>query len=351
MRPGFEKVGITDPEELAATDQFYRDHFVEVESRMPSKLEDAWSYSILEGLADRLLRAADGTEWALRKMPVFGTLPLGELNAMAIRVPRSHEYLIAFQHGVFGFANLLAKSVAAGYGIHEGNPEKGIGINFDPAKVVDSWRANREPVDRLAELLTAYLVVGHPHAAPQYFLGDPHARLASLFLDGQELFIFGHELGHVVGGHLDIRQLASQRVGSADVQRINPDWDLEFEADQIGCNLALRAMREIQVPDPVAYAGIELFFSAMLLLDRALSVLLHGEVVESPESPTHPPTSARRNSLRAMMREQLRGDGLSQVESFSASTEVVLDHAWTEIEPHFLSLHQRGISPASFWHS
>lgn len=77
MRPGFEKHGISDPEELAAADRFYREHFVDVESRMPSKLEDAWSYSILESLAKRLLEAVEGTDWTLPEMPVFGTLPLG----------------------------------------------------------------------------------------------------------------------------------------------------------------------------------------------------------------------------------------------------------------------------------
>lgn len=351
MRPGFEKLGITDPEELEAVDRRHRAGLAAAESRMPSKLEDAWTYSILETLANRLMKAAGGTEWALRKMPTFGTLPLGELNAMAIRVPRSNEYLIAFQHGVFGFANLMVKAVAASYPIIESNAEDGARINFHPNEVAKRWDENPEPLHRLADLLTAYLIVGHPHAARQYFLGNPHAYVSSAFLDGIELFIFGHEFGHVVGGHLDIRRFASQRVGSTEVERINPDWEMEFEADRIGCDLAMGAMREAKVQDSIAFTGIDLFFSAMQLVDQALSVLLHGEVVDAPESATHPPTIMRRDALRAKMKGQLPESELSMVVGFSSSAQVVLDQAWRRIQPQFVELHQRGIAPAVFWHS
>lgn len=351
LRPGFEQLGITDPEELEAVDRLHRDELAAAENRMPTKLDDAWTYSILERLADRLMKAATGTDWVMRKMPIFGTLPLGELNAMAIRVPGSHEYLIAFQHGVFGFANLLVKAVAASYPISEGETGTGVRIDFHPNEVVQLWEENRQPLDRLTELLTAYLVAGHAHAARPYFLGNPHAYLSSALLDGIELFIFGHELGHVAGGHLDTRQFASQQVGSAEVKRINPDWDLEFEADRIGCELAMRAMHEAKVPDSLGYTGIDLFFSAMLLVDRVLSVLLHGEVVDAPESPTHPPTIMRRDALRGSMRERLGDKELSVAVGFSSSTQVILDHAWRKIQPHFLALYERGTSPASFWHS
>jgi hypothetical protein len=241
--------------------------------------------------------------------------------------------------------------VAASYPITKSDDQSGARLNFHPGGVAKCWDENPEPLDRLADLLTAYLIVGHPHAARQYFLDNPHAYMSSAFLDGIELFIFGHELGHVIGGHLETPRFASQRVGPTEVERINPDWQMEFEADRIGCDLAMRAMRESEVQDSIAFTGIDLFFSAMQLVDRALSVLLHGEVVDAPESPTHPPTIARRDALRAKMKKQLPEDELSLVAGFSSSTQVVLDQAWRRIQPQFVELHRSGKAPAAFWHS
>jgi hypothetical protein len=82
-------------------------------SQRPSRFERADTYAIISGLAADIEKTAAEFGIQLPSRPTLGTLPLGQLNAMAIRVPDTRDFIIVFQTGVFGFLNLLSKVVAA----------------------------------------------------------------------------------------------------------------------------------------------------------------------------------------------------------------------------------------------
>lgn len=350
LRGGYEGLGMTDPKEIDEAWKFQVKLFEEADALKPSPFEDAWTYALLRSLAERLTKVLEQTEWTLDRIPVYGTLPLGELNAMALRVPESTENLIAFQHGVFGFANLLTKAVAVSFPVETQAGEEQIGFSYDVERVEQGWEENDEPLRRLTDFLGAYLVGGHPHAAKQYFLGQPFVTLASVFREAFELFIFGHELGHVIRGHLDSGLLAKQTIETVEVERLSPAWSKEFEADAIGCQLTLAAMNEQDFPTAASYCGIELFFSSILLVDRALSVLIDGEAMEAPLSNTHPPAQQRRETMRLGI-GQMFGESADDVLGFARASEQVLDLMWERIRPVFERAHAKGVRPAPMWTS
>src|SRR5207247_9754738 len=107
--------------------------------------------------------------------PLFGTLPLGSMNAVAIRVPGSDEFIVAFHHGLFAFMNLLSKVVARSL---PSRPWRGMhAFSVDLETVRELLDHDSLPLHRITELLDAYILYGEPHAAPQYMLAHPYLYL------------------------------------------------------------------------------------------------------------------------------------------------------------------------------
>jgi hypothetical protein len=101
-----ESMGVNDEKEIAGAKKESRKAIRDARRTIPTPLEDFNSHVVMKYLAGQLEKAAKQQKLNLPQMPVYGSLPVGQLNAMAIRVPGSGKHLIAFQHGVFGFANL-----------------------------------------------------------------------------------------------------------------------------------------------------------------------------------------------------------------------------------------------------
>jgi hypothetical protein len=331
-------------------EEMLRAHFDELreaERARPTPYENSSSYKVMMGLAERVEKAALTVLSKQHPIPLFGTLPIGELNAMAIKVPESDEYLIAFQQGVFGFANLLTKAVAASLPATTGE-DGSLKFSTDLDLVEAKWEEDSEPLRRLDEFLAAYLIAGDPHAAEQYFLEPPFSLFSQMLLDAFELFIFGHELGHVVAGHLNSSPDQTQQLGPSKVERLSPSWEMEFEADYIGFALALQAMGEQKFDAALSYAGVDLFFSSIEIVTRALTTLVYGEARAVPASKSHPPPDLRREMLRQHL-DQIGDDQAASARDLAATSEKLLELMWTRIAPNFVGSHERGLQPASIW--
>lgn len=318
------------------------------DAERPTLYEDPWTYHLMSTLASQTEAAAAEIFEQAPAMPPFGSLPLGELNAMAIAVPESAQSLIAFQHGVFGFANLLTKAVAASFPVVP-NPDDADGISFstDLEIVERRFAEDDRPLRRLDDFLTAYIVAGHPHAADQYFLEMPYSRLAEIFLNAFELFVFGHELGHVGAGHVDA--LRARPGGSGQpLQRPEAQWEIELEADLLGITTAMAAMRERGIDIALSYCGIDLHYSAAELVNRALSTLRYGEPREPPESATHPRPALRREMGRRWLQEFAAESGPAAAELANTSQQL-LELMWGRLQPQFEQRHRQGVRPHPSW--
>lgn len=87
-----------------------------------------------------------------------------------------------------------------------------------------SW-PNDEPLRRLGEFLHAYLVFGDAHQANHYFVQDPFHLQAFILREGFELFLFGHELGHIIAGqNLDSAPEAPHMMGAMVVEASISNW-------------------------------------------------------------------------------------------------------------------------------
>src|SRR4051812_7837907 len=97
--------------------------------------------------------------------------------------------------------------------------------------------------------------------APQYILEDRTAQLiASWLTQASELFILGHEYGHVICGHGTNKRMISSEIANENVKEVRFSWEQEFEADSVGLMLAMEYYGRIG-NFAIGYTGAEMFFS------------------------------------------------------------------------------------------
>jgi hypothetical protein len=314
----------------------------------PSRFEDISTYIILSDLAKRIEETATEGGIQLPLRPIFGTLALGQFNAMAIRVPGTSDHIIAFQAGVFGFINLLSKAVAASFPLEEG--DDAIRFSTDPEDVDDLLDRNPEPVSRFQQFVDAYVLDGDPHEAEQYLLTGAPTELASLLLDSAELFVMGHEYAHIINGHLAEDALLHHAPLGTDVEVVPRALEQEFEADTLGLELSIATMmRTRQVDVSLSFFGVYLIFSAMEVVDRAVSMLRPDIKPSSSADETHPAPDVRRAYLALWLAKMTNEETAVGALQLGEQIQRTLDALWQRVEPHYQDLRRRGAVPSPIW--
>lgn len=316
----------------------------------PTPFEHPGTYYIMSQLARDIEAACIEQGWDLPR-PVLGTLPLGQFNARVMRAPGSAIPIVAFQSGVFSFVNLWTKGLATCFpcvSSHEGYSS--YSTNMDD--VLPALEADGTPVTCIANLLTEYVYRGDPEAAQQYLPGSESLVSSMLHRDAAELFVLGHEYGHLIAGHLD------NPVDADDVMRLEPhgidvpaSWFREFEADCLGLQLGMASLNSQSIDPYGAYVGAHLLFEGVVLVDRALSTAMSGTAGHHPASSSHPPARLRqvmiRNQLPLLWDNQV--ERIDRVISIAADISDLTEYLWRQIQPVFAREYALGHEPASVW--
>lgn len=316
-----------------------------------SRYEDPLAHTWLQQMSGQVHGACDRVGIKLPKAPVFGLLQTGRINGIAADVDNPEYYLILIDDGILGFANLLAKVVAACFPVDE-DAEGGLTFRTDDASVAAERMRNMEPGRRLFDLLTAYAVDGAPHGAAPYLLATKHLRLVEVMRDSMEYFIFAHEFGHCAAGHLagaPRQQLHMTSGEGGEFGMLRPDsWEKELEADCLGLILGLNVMQSQGFGPSLSYAGIELVFTGIDLMQRTLSILEHGEERERLLD-THPPALHRRDAIRQyterLFDPQLREAALG----LSDTVTSCLEFYWAPTASVLRKMHADGVRPHARW--
>jgi hypothetical protein len=284
----------------------------------------------LRHLAAEITEAArqwlgDSPSW-----PVIASLPSGELNAVTYKVPGGLDvHAVFFDEGLMHFTRLF--SVAAVFAL----PPSGDGVGNDPAGLRRRLADDPAPAARFLEMLIAYVVGGDPLLADAEPVGERWAALGEICGDAMNLFVLGHEFGHVLARHLD---------ASA------PDdaWSQEFQADALGARLSVAALRSRGYDVDLCGIGAELFFGAVDVVDRAVSILRHGD--ERPRSGlphTHPPTALRRRFYRTrVLPHVLPEEAVAPATAWCESAGLAVSLLWESARPGLVNLHRGGVRPA-----
>lgn len=332
------------------------------EREMPTRFEIPAFYSILLNLAEEIEGAAKDLSFPIPVRPLLGTLPTGEVNACTIPVPESNEYIVAFMPQICVFMCLLSK--AAIRVVRFDNLKNR--FRFLPTKNADIEKKiveNPDIVQRFQEAILAYLLDGWPASAPQYILAEPHQTATTYLLHPAELFVMGHEYGHITRGHLSTGRIGTVTMGEEEVQKINYDWSQEFEADHRGLELMAQANQTRRGTDlALSFWGADFLFSCMEVIERGLSILHTGKEERLPEVkdekdlielmknyPSHPPTPMRRAKLRMDLIRSLPGDPSEGAIELGMTIEKIVEVLWERTRPILHQCYKSGRRPAPLW--
>jgi Zn-dependent protease with chaperone function len=318
---------------------------------LPTRYENPLTYGIVLGLKQQIEEAAKELSMTIPIPPLVGTLPTGQVNAMAIPVPSSGEYLVVFESELFNFALLLSKAVIVALPLVTGE-DGHLELSTNNADVEKHIAENPEAVDRFREVLFAYLFEGRPGAAPPYIPDPPYSDLASYLRDSLELFVMGHEYGHIIAGHVSAKQLTSTTIGGVRIDEYRRSWEEELVADSIGAALLLPAMTKRVQDLSLCYWGADFFFSCDEIIKRSLSIVITGEEKDEFQvSSSHPPSASRRQALRDTLKQQLPEDRIQAPLAVGRQIEQVIESLWNQTRSSLLEAHSQKRELAPVWKS
>ena len=300
----------------------------------PTDYEDPATYNIIMDLS-RDIKSV--TPKNIRDSSIqFGTLPAGPVQALHIIVPNSTEHLIIFESELFYFCNMISKIVATACPISNitykptanGTKKKFVHYSFNLEAVKKNLQRNHVVLRRFRNIILGYLIYDSVAKAPAYIVPEEYFRLHLLFRTGMELFVLGHEYGHILSGHLDKGEYIDKNIAGHKVTEIGYEQSMELLADAVGTKLMMDAMYEnYRIGICTSYANAQLFLHALSILEEAAEIIKN---VRSIDDGIHPPLKLRRAALRAFM--ETYGEVFQPSLDYASKVESVVEFLWNEIK-------------------
>jgi hypothetical protein len=354
------------PSEIAAERQRIHERTLRFrQARAMSPYEDPELYRELVYFSARI-------ETAIRKNPqphdvldqidiALGTLPTGEVNAVSIAVPdHKQSFVIAFESGLFPFAELMSTTVADALPIE--SEEHGYAVLIEEPDEVRRYILQHPAVqERYQRVLLTYLTEGRVDTLEQSYSDASdvvHQAVATgLYMD-MALFVIGHEYGHVVRGDLSDSgsELISRRLNGHLVQSVEYDWEKEYGADALGIEFTYLALRERRYNLAAILEGADFFLRCIEVTEQGATLIATGSVRALPGG-DHPPSSLRRakmrNALHAFLDRFYPGEvsqqqwatAVKEASNMDQITGLLFDGSQTYLRKQ----HERGLGLAPAW--
>lgn len=260
---------------------------------MPTDMQGIWQYIIIKGLTDRVLKILSKQNINIKEKIVIGTLPTGEVNAVAIQVP-SGGFIVALNDGIFLFIHLLAKAVTSFFPFKK---EEGKLLSFstDEKDINRSLETNRKGHIRFVDVLFSYLVLGDARNAEQYFQKTEQRILTDVIRNTAEMFIIAHEYSHVILEHsTPAKSLTKTLFHQVKVKKIIRSWKDELNADNLALQIVLAHNSEQGLDLALSNIGIDFFFSCLEIVEQAIGI---------SSIASHPSVTIRRECIREWIKE------------------------------------------------
>lgn len=312
------------------------------ERRRLTALDSPWALDLLLPTLDRLTEALHRTGWERpRRPPLVACVFDGAVNGWAIDPGSPRHTLMVIPVGLFTFCNLAAKAIAHVPPRTEHPDGRGYGFELRPEKLRQSLDGDRVPAQRFCELVRAYMLEGHPDRAPRWLPRKSHLALHGTLLSVMELFLIGHEYGHVLLGHLD----APAPAEPGERHR------LEHQADAAGLVGTARVLHA-EDTDPVnALLGAHLFIRTTDIMERCLALLSGEDPAKQGEDTASHPCGAKRVAFLAhtLAPVELGEDLASAAREMCSFYDVILDDFAHTAENQAAALHRAGFQPHPVW--
>jgi hypothetical protein len=242
---------------------------------------------------------------------VVDTMRIVDWNAWAGQIENSDEYLIILQTGLRDFTNIICKPLAR-IVVRLGEKLRQLAGETEATRkfLHRHLGPDADALDDLTRVFSSYLFGGNVLSAPIGYDKTPELRMISGALEtAANLFVLGHEYGHVLQGHL----FPSGR---------DDNWEMEFSADQIALELMLESHERYRPVIP-SFCGAAVLMTAWDVLYRCERFVDDETAAKSIPS-LHPPIADRFERLCANLRERRSSDPTVELE-LSAGLKAVVE--------------------------
>ncbi len=268
--------------------------------KLPTKYQELHSFSSVNYLLEELLKASEIGGYRLDIRPEICTVSTNSVNACTLTL-ETGESVIIVEEDIMSFIHLFTKIFSQCLEI----TDKSDGITSFSANKIDIInKIEKDPkiLERFKDFLCSYVIEGSPRKSKQYLMeADTKYWFCTYLMISAELFLVGHELGHIIAGH-NTKRIKVGYFTQEDGNAINKNWEKELEADQIGMHLAMQAMAFKGFKADFCYLGIETFFIVQEIALKAFKILKDGNEDISKIFSTHPPNTIRRELTRESLR-------------------------------------------------
>lgn len=332
--------------------------------RPPTRFESPHWHHLTSLYCMQIERAARSLKMRFPAPPLFGTLPVGSMNAFALRMRGTTITL--FHVGMFNFLNLMSKLLALSFPLEgEGESRRGrrggakrrsrtppkASFLVDESASAERLADHPEIARRFKNAVEAYLLKGDPLAARRFVLSRARQFLNHQFLTSAELFVLSHEYGHVILGHLKGRRGRRAILAQREVKALPYGWEEEYAADIKGLELTIEAMKLCGLAVlPSSVFGVGLFFAAAFTIERIREGLRTGSFEledASPRRSTHPPMIARLIHLEKSLG---RVAGVQkEAAALMGLPFTIFTMLFQQTRDHWEGLYARGIRPSPIW--
>jgi hypothetical protein len=266
-------------EQLRDSLQGYLNH------KLPTKYELPLQYSVLMDIAGKIEQSCARITVDKTKIPkpIIGSMFTGSLNACTQVVPGGDEEIIIFDIAFMDFIKNLCNVIASFFMI-TGSDTAGLPTDKrDIAKLIES---RPEIYGQFRSAIFYYLFFNASFFADMSSLPSTLFCIAREMQESMELFLMGHEYGHIMAGHFD--PLYREKIST----RYNPDWAMEFEADNIGLGLMLDSRTNPYHEDlKLSLCAVEIILHCEGLITSEKNKLY--KKLRLPKDDSHPPAEMR----------------------------------------------------------
>jgi hypothetical protein len=312
-------------------------------AKPPTPYENPKWYALTASLCKEICQVARARHLKLPRELLFGTLPIGSMNAFALKTEA--VTITLYQVGVFNFLNSVCKLVCLACPLEEEAKFVGDGRGWRPPSLryargrsrgqhtggrflldMDSVsrhiKNNFETIRALfVDIFSKYFLDGDVLKGRRFLLSPRRQQFNGVLLHSAELFVVGHEHGHIIHGDLDDPKTRRAALAGQEVTEALVHWDQEFEADVVGLDLAMEVMRRRKWADfPVSSLGVGVFFAAADILERLAYGFASGNFRsddgrEPDRSLSHPPALVRLSMLQEALTDSARSAGRPDAEN------------------------------------
>ncbi len=312
--------------------------------RYDTKWDDPLSHGLMLDLQQQIEAACDALGYQLRDGVSIGLLRAESTEAMQQPVMMTETSVIMMTENLHMLIHRTAKLLALTVPFEVVNGDQ-FKISENIADAVALVNSNAQLREEWAKLFIDYAVApGTPYRGEVVIVTGKERQTMWEDLGGaMSLFVVGHEYAHHILKH--------SLSGSASVSGLDVDAShrMEYEADNLGLILSMRAGHDEAIPNIFASFGVgaAVVLTVIEYCRHAAQVLACGEVKDESRK-THPALSGRLECIARIVPEMLRPHGPDQtkvVRRIHGMFVGIIQNAWNSAKEVLVRAHQQGARP------